>query len=90
MLWLVFKIEERCWIFQVLELLDGGSLFGLLHDDERQLTERRQIKLWLDTCLGVRYLHANNVIHRDLKVCLQVIDIFIENFVSSPSLFFIF
>jgi serine/threonine protein kinase len=53
---------------QVLELLQGGSLFGLLHDDQRELTERRQIKLWLDVCLGVQYLHANNVVHRDLKV----------------------
>jgi serine/threonine protein kinase len=45
-----------------------GRLYGRLSGNvDAVLTERRQLGLVRDICLGMSFLHAHSVAHRDLK-----------------------
>ncbi len=52
--------------FLVMEYVDGASLEHLLLD-EVELNKTQQMHLVREICLGVGYLHANGVVHGDLK-----------------------
>jgi len=51
----------------VTEYLSRGSLYTLLHDDCIQIDLEHIRRFALDTCNGMVYLHACNILHRDLK-----------------------
>lgn len=56
----------------VSELIDGGSLFELLHgdpEDRVELTNKQKLTLTQDIARGMLYLHGRDpiVLHRDLK-----------------------
>merc|ERR1719247_534019 len=52
----------------VSELCDGGSLFGLLHQQKDvPLSWQQRLKMALDTAKGMNFLHRQHVVHRDLK-----------------------
>lgn len=54
----------------VSELIDGGSLYELLHGyDQTKLTTRQKLLLTQDIARGMLYLHGRDpiVLHRDLK-----------------------
>eukprot|EP00050_Salpingoeca_kvevrii_P003977 m.239443 g.239443 ORF g.239443 m.239443 type:complete len:1190 (-) comp10917_c5_seq5:250-3819(-) len=55
--------------FLVMELLECGSLYDLLHDPHVQLSAGRKLRLALDGARGCAFLHAQNppLIHRDIK-----------------------
>ncbi|KAI6656304.1 Protein kinase [Oopsacas minuta] len=46
---------------------EGGSLYRVLHVEKRQLDPDSVTSLLTDIAKGLSYLHAQNVIHRDLK-----------------------
>lgn len=61
---------ERLLVYLIMDLCTGGELFDLIYElgsfyeDDAQ----RIIYTLLD---AVAHLHENNVVHRDLKVCLR-------------------
>ena len=52
-----------------MELCKGGELFDqFTRHSPRGLTEARAGRLMADMFSAVRYLHAHNIVHRDLKM----------------------
>lgn len=51
----------------VMEYVGGGSLYRLLHVQQRKLTDGQLKDVALDVTHGIRYLHTINIMHRDLK-----------------------
>jgi calcium-dependent protein kinase len=53
----------------VTELCDGGELFDRLFDaPDGRFTEPRARAVAIEMVRGLRYLHANGIVHRDLKL----------------------
>lgn len=50
----------------VMEYMEKGSLFQILHSSEN-LDWGIRINICIDIANGMNYLHSNNIIHRDLK-----------------------
>lgn len=59
-----FQDEEK--VYLVLEYCKGGSLAQLLQKQKR-ISESRAFFYFLQTCIGVNYLHKQDIIHKDLK-----------------------
>jgi serine/threonine protein kinase len=53
----------------VTEFCPRGSLYRLLHRPNRELDERRRVRMALDVVKGMNYLHRSSppIVHRDLK-----------------------
>jgi len=51
----------------VMEILDAGSLYDVLHDNSIKLSLSRKVKMATDAVKGLVYLLGCNVLHRDLK-----------------------
>eukprot|EP00850_Spirogloea_muscicola_P023050 SM000325S12643 [mRNA] locus=s325:81290:87287:+ [translate_table: standard] len=51
------------------EFCPRGSLYRLLHRPNREVDERRRIRMALDVAKGMNYLHRSSppIVHRDLK-----------------------
>ncbi|XP_020088654.1 serine/threonine-protein kinase STY8-like isoform X2 [Ananas comosus] len=56
------------------EYMHGGNLYDYLHKQERVLELSVLLKIAIDVCKGMDYLHKNNIIHRDLKTANLLID----------------
>ena len=54
-------------MFLILEYAEHGSLFQYLRR-RGKLAEIEASKFFRQTCLGIQYLHQQDIIHRDLKV----------------------
>ncbi|MBS0265711.1 MAG: protein kinase [Planctomycetes bacterium] len=52
--------------FYAMELVDGGSLHGLVVD-QGKIPWRRVVEISLQVCAALEHAHARGVIHRDLK-----------------------
>lgn len=52
---------------QVSEYMEGGSLFDALHSNKNPLPYECNLQIARDVASAVAYLHAEKVIHRDLK-----------------------
>ena len=64
---LYHSFEEGDSHFLVLELCPGGELFHYIKNEGR-LKEETTAMLCGQLVEGMAYLHANNIIHRDLKL----------------------
>ena len=51
----------------LMEFIEGGSLYRVLHVEKRQLDPEAVTSLLTDIAKGLSYLHAQKVLHRDLK-----------------------
>lgn len=60
-----FKLKDN--IYLLMEYAEKGNLFHFIRQ-HKKLDEEKAIRYFNQTCQGIRYLHANNICHRDLKV----------------------
>lgn len=51
----------------VMELMERGSLFDLLKDPSNMFSLDRIFSMAIDAATGMAFLHAHDVIHRDMK-----------------------
>eukprot|EP01041_Mallomonas_annulata_P003745 gene3745-7433_t len=59
-------------IFVCYEHLSGGSLWNLIHN--REVETYDYIKIAMDIACGMRFLHDNGILHRDLKSVNVLLD----------------
>eukprot|EP01017_Pseudomicrothorax_dubius_P033476 TRINITY_DN4486_c0_g2_i3.p1 TRINITY_DN4486_c0_g2~~TRINITY_DN4486_c0_g2_i3.p1 ORF type:complete len:713 (-),score=90.89 TRINITY_DN4486_c0_g2_i3:196-2334(-) len=67
----LFQDEET--IFLVMEYVDGGDLLKIVRSRKR-FTEAEARPIFRQIVSAVQYLHANNVLHRDLKLDNILVD----------------
>ncbi|XP_050886590.1 serine/threonine-protein kinase STY46 isoform X12 [Lathyrus oleraceus] len=58
----------------VTEYMSGGNMYDFLHIQKSVLTLPSLLKVAIDVSQGVKYLHQNNIIHRDLKTANLLMD----------------
>ncbi len=61
-------VDDNC-IHMVSELCSHGSLTAVLakKDNQVMLTPQRRLRLALECCQGIEFLHGANVLHSDVK-----------------------
>lgn len=59
-------IEDKNKIYLILEYVEKGSLYKILQKKD-VLKESEACEYFKQACIGVRYLHSCNIIHRDIK-----------------------
>ena len=60
-------IDKGC-ICILLEFMDGGDLGQYIESRNEKLIKEEIIwKYFIQTCLGIQYLHSRRILHRDLK-----------------------
>ena len=69
-----FGTSESGSRFIITELMVGGSLSDLLHDQSRDLPWQSRINIGLQVARGMQYLHAKFMLHRDLKSANVLLD----------------
>ncbi|KAJ1635889.1 kinase-like domain-containing protein, partial [Pavlovales sp. CCMP2436] len=72
-----FSDESRRSLFLVLEDATGGDLQALVRRrtaSRQYLPEGDVLRLFLQVSRGVEYLHARNIVHRDIKALNVVLD----------------
>lgn len=65
-----FRDSERRTIVIVLEYCSGGDLDTLLTSMRRSRESFSEVEIWTifeQLCSGVKHLHSNGIIHRDIK-----------------------
>ncbi|KAK8944175.1 Serine/threonine-protein kinase HT1 [Platanthera zijinensis] len=61
-------------LFIVTEFMSGGSLYDFLHKQKGVFKLPSLLRVAIDVCKGMNYLHQNNIIHRDLKTANILMD----------------
>lgn len=61
----VDKVDDELWI--ILEFCSAGAISDLMRGCHKTLTEEQCSYTLAGTLLGLRYLHKQHVIHRDIK-----------------------
>ncbi|DAZ96361.1 TPA: hypothetical protein N0F65_008011, partial [Lagenidium giganteum] len=50
-----------------MEFMPAGSLHDVLHIEELQLTDKQKFQMVDDLFSALVYLHAQDIVHRDIK-----------------------
>jgi len=58
----------------ITEFCEGGTAFDLIHNADFHLSWLQKVSICQDTACGMAYLHANQIIHRDLKSLNLLLD----------------
>jgi len=60
--------EDKCWVYLVMDLCEGGELFHIIAEATSQhISESEACFCAEQMFLAVNYLHQNLIMHRDLK-----------------------
>lgn len=62
----VFPNPDRSQVYMVMEWVEGRLLRQIIND-ERKLPIERAVRLTVGICKALEYIHANGVVHRDMK-----------------------
>lgn len=60
------QFENVCYIYQVLEYIEGEDLFDLL--GKKRFTNELALEYVKEIKRGLDYIHSKNIIHRDIKL----------------------
>ncbi|KAI7228490.1 serine/threonine protein kinase [Hortaea werneckii] len=61
-----FLQEETFELWVVMEFMEGGALTDII-DNNASISEDQIATICYETCKGLMHLHAQNIIHRDIK-----------------------
>lgn len=62
------SFQERRVIYIILEYCGGGDLHKYMKAQQgRALSESKIWLFFIETCLGIQYLHTRKILHRDIK-----------------------
>ncbi|KXT05150.1 hypothetical protein AC579_6362 [Pseudocercospora musae] len=61
-----FLQEDTFELWVVMEFMEGGALTDVI-DNNAAITEEQIATICYETCKGLIHLHAQNIIHRDIK-----------------------
>ena len=79
--------SESKEITMILEYAANGNLFGYIRKKKR-LSEMEAFRLFYQTAQALRYLHKNDILHRDIKVTEKIIFISLKTKINSPKICF--
>jgi CRP-like cAMP-binding protein len=66
---LVNTAQDHQSVFMLLNLVQGGELFNVMHNEERDCIPESDVKFYSAGILeGLAYMHRRRIIYRDLKV----------------------
>jgi len=65
---LVNTDQDNQSVFMLLNLVQGGELFNVMHNEERDCIPEKEVKFYAAGILeGLSYMHRRRIIYRDLK-----------------------
>lgn len=65
---LVNTAQDNQSVFMLLNLVQGGELFNVMHNDERDCIPEKEVKFYSAGILeGLAYMHRRRIVYRDLK-----------------------
>jgi len=65
--------------YGVLCSLSGGELFDQIADEDYKMTEAEVIRYVRQVCEGLQHMHEQNIVHLDIKVHKDFLDVFRVN-----------
>ena len=66
--------EDEKYFLIIMEYINGGNLFSFVKK-RRKLSEKTAKFLFRQIILGIKYIHEQNVVHRDIKLENLLIDL---------------